>query len=86
MNQTQNAMKDSITITKLTISLLRQTQYDLSFEIFKELFGAQAYHLWDKFSDMYDSNLLDFFHYLDESNKEIMLQHINHKIIKTNLK
>ena len=64
-------------ISMRTLLFIQKIQRELTHDLFKILFGPVAYHLWHRFTDMYQSNLLDFFDYLDSSHKDILIRYIN---------
>jgi len=63
--------------TAKTLTKLHKIQYNMSYDVFVNLFGQTADHLWKRFSKEYHYNLLDFYNYLDGTNKRLLSTFIN---------
>ena len=63
--------------TAKTLTKLHKIQYNMSLDKFVYLFVLSANHLWKKFTEEYHYNLLDFYNYLDGTNKRLLSTFIN---------
>jgi len=57
----------------------RRFQCSVNFDEFCVIFGEQGAHLWDKFTKQCDSNLLEFFFFLDGKNGDALCDYISNK-------
>jgi len=64
-------------ITKANLDELSRVERDISHEEFKN-FGNLQDHLWRQFSTTYRHNLLAFYRYLNDDEREILITIINH--------
>lgn len=53
-----------------------KVQYTLNESLFYQIFPFNAKYLWQKFSQTYKYNLIEFYNSLDKENRELLCEYI----------